>query len=234
MRRLSKIQLIQCALEVEFAYSCDLEWQPTQHVHVLKAHRYETWRPVLLYHRLCKSEGPEYLCVSRPEYEAVCRRFRELAKCGHAPYTAPFASSMAFLELFRELPELEQSMMHALEQMPDFDIERPALIVPIEQTLHRSPHLVAPAGNRECEPALWLLGDAAVGLPVSKGCNLVYHMAAACKLADMLPEGRSKEYEAFVFHGWHGEAWRESKGRRLDARPPPCCFGRRLAGRFVG
>jgi len=188
----------------------------------------------LLYHRLCRSEGPEYLYVSRPEYEAVCRRFRELATHGHALYTAPFASSIAFLELFRDVPELEKSMRHTLEQMPDFDVQRPALIVPIEQTLHRSPHLVAPAGNGGCAPALWLLGDAAVGLPVSKGCNLVYHMAAAGKLADTLPEARSKEYEAFVFDGWHGEAWKESKGRRLDVRPQPGCFRPRLAGRFVG
>lgn len=232
MARIPRVQLARCALEVEFAYSCHLEWQHQENVHILKAHRYEKWRPSLLYHTLRRSEHPDYVSIHRSDYDAVQMRFRQAVKQGKKLYTTPFDSTSAFLDLFSNQPELQDSLRKALEaQLEGLDMKSPALITPVDQTLHRAPHLVS-VTNRG--PSLWLLGDAAVGLPVSKGCNLVYHIAAAGRLAAAVLAGDSdaKEaaaYETFVFEAWHGEAWRE--GRHVCAKLPTGCLMR--DGRFL-
>jgi len=234
MARIPRVLLTQCALAVEFSYNCHLEWQASEQVHVLKAHRYENWRPVLLYHRLHRREFPDYLDLDRADFEAVRRRFCDLCAQGKAPFTKPFGSARAFFDLFNGSPATQKSLRKILEGVAYFDPDHPALIAPVEQTLHRSPHLVSPPSGEPGAPGLWLLGDAAVGLPVSKGCNLAYHMAAAGRLATELPGGDPSAYEAFVFDAWHTEAWRDSRGRAPLPKPAPGCFGPRLAGRFTG
>mmetsp|Transcript_88337 Transcript_88337/g.152971 ORF Transcript_88337/g.152971 Transcript_88337/m.152971 type:complete len:478 (-) Transcript_88337:297-1730(-) len=233
MARIPRVQLVKCALEVEFGYNCDLEFLHQENVHVLKAHRYQKWQPVLLYHKLLRSEGPDYINLHRCNYEAVQSAFRNLTAQGKTPYTTPFDSAEAFLEMFAGQPHLQDSLRQALEaNVEDFDITSPALITPVDQTLHRAPHLVS---VKNSESSLWIVGDAAVGLPVSKGCNLVYHMAAAGRLAAALltQNGDAKEeaaaYEEFVFNAWHGEAWRE--GRHASLQAPIGCTKR--SGRFV-
>lgn len=236
--RLPRVHLAQCALQVEFAYNCHLEWQEAEKVHTLKAHRYQAWRPILLYQPARGREHPEYVEVARADFEAVRRRFRRLSEEGLAPFTSAFGGAAAFLALFADDAEVQKSLREALERgVAGFDPEQPALIAPVEQTLHRALRLVAPSSRAgpTVVPALWLLGDAAVGLPVSKGCNLVYHVAAAGKLASSLLAGGpgQEEYEAFVFRAWHREAWRE--GRAMPTLGTGlACFGPRHEGRFTG
>jgi len=127
---------------------------------------------------------------------------------GQSPFTTPFENLRQFQELFhvpvRE--SLHQVVHAALEAVAGFDPNDPALIAPVELTLHRAPRLVLPNSSPNIA-SIWLLGDAAVGLPVSKGCNLVYHMAAAGKLARSLLDGAPADYEDFVYKAWDSEAW---------------------------
>lgn len=234
------VRLAQKALEVEFAYNCHLEWMGQDKVHILKAHKYEAWQPLLLYHRLSRREGPEYVPIHQVEADAVRKRFRVLCDDGApSPFVNAFSSAEEFLSLFVDQPDLQSSLRASLEtDVAAFDAANPAIIAPVEQTLHRAPCLVSQKHTKTCagarevtSPRFWLLGDAAVGLPVSKGCNLVYHMASAGRLATALLEDDAAGYERFVFESWHDEAWREGRGPARSI--PPGCFAVRRSGRFT-
>lgn len=231
--QIPRVRLAQSALQVEFAYNCHLEWQAADTVHVLKAHRYQAWQPVLLYQRLNTHENPDYVELPGFACEAVQAAYKTLTAQGQQPFTTPWRNCAEFLGVFEASPDLQTTLRLALATgVMGFATENPAIIVPVEQTLHRAVKLVLPHRTANAVPSMWLLGDAAVGLPVSKGCNLVYHIAAAGKLAASLLAGKPSEYETFVFEGWHNEVWRE--GRVPLAGPQPACFGARRAGRFTG
>jgi len=247
MGSVSRVELLKCALEVEFSYDCHLEWMVEDGVHTLKASKYETWQPMLLYQRLGREELPEYVRLSRGAYQAVLSKFSELSRAGAAPYTEPFSSAVAFLSNFAVEPKVQEELLKAFAQEVDgFDECEAAVVAPVAQTLHRAPRLVSPsaqqpwkrqpveaASTKGLPPCLWLLGDAAVGLPVSKGCNLIYHIAAAGQLAKaVLREIDAGEYEEFVYRNWHKEAWREKRG--AASRPPQACRPPMSEGRFTG
>lgn len=235
MARIPRVRLAQRALEIEFAYNCHLEWQSSEGVHTLKQHRYESWKPCLLYISCGEHGFPEYVHIDRGCFEAVLAAFKELTRIGRKPYTVPFASAACFLRLLSDAPDVQASVSEAFRtQLDDFDEDCMALITPVEQTLHRAPHLTSPAGEAGSSQSLWLLGDAAVGLPVSKGCNLIYHLAAAGILARALLEGSPKSYEDFVFTNWHNEAWKDCSTRRQVETGVPrlACFSS-PEGRFI-
>lgn len=223
MERLPVVPLKQQALEVQFKYNCHLEWQEADKLHVLNPHKYGAWRPVILFHRLLRREMPEYIEIARHDYEVLQRCFRRLIAEGRSPFTTPFATLADFLRILDSDPETQRSVQdtllrHLEVEFPDFDPCAPALVAPVDLTLHRAPRLVTPAAQApkpRAEPKLWLLGDAAVGLPISMGCNLVYHMASAGKLASTLVHASNPQaYEDFVFNGWHGEAWKSGRAFR--------------------
>jgi len=170
----------------------------------------------LLYHRLNHTQVPDYVQIHRSDFEVVTLRYKKLLEEGHKPFTTPFQSMESFLGLFADMPDLQDTLAKAFEEtVEEFNANDRALITPVEQTLHRAPVLVSSSSEGGSVYSLWLLGDAAVGLPVSKGCNLVYHMASAGKLVSaLLRGGDHADYEDFVFSNWHREAWkaRASKG----------------------
>lgn len=226
MARIPKVQLAQRALEIEFAYSCDLEWQAHEGVHTLKQQRYAAWQPCLLYQKLSNRQAPEYVQISHSNFNIIVTVFQQLIKDGRKPFTTPFASTQSFLALFAAAPEVRASLGQAFRaQVEDFHEEDMVLITPVEQTLHRAPFLVSSSGDAWSKQSLWLFGDAAVGLPVSKGCNLIYHMASAGKLASALLGEDAAHYEQFVFANWNREAWRErAKHTRGLICNRPACF----------
>lgn len=228
MERLPVVPLKQRALEVEFEYNCHLEWQEAEKLHVLNPHKYGGWRPVILFHRLRRREMPEYIEIARHDYEVLQGCFRRLIAEGRSPFTTPFATLADFLQILDQYPETQRSVRDTLlrqleDEFPDFDPCAPALVAPVDLTLHRAPRLVNSlrVSKPSAEPNFWLLGDAAVGLPISKGCNLVYHMASAGKLASTLVRAADPQtYEDFVFKGWHGEAWKAGRAYRAPLPSP--------------
>lgn len=220
MARVPKVKLYQRVISTDFAYNCHLEWQEGEKFHSLKRHKYEKWRPALLFHQLRRREMPEYINISRSDCEAVQRCFRRLCRSGSKPYTDPFPSVSNFLDYFRDDPQVQHSICSALQSScPSLDLSQPALLAPVEQTLHRSPYLVSHRAastsdrNQADLPFLWLVGDAAVSLPVSKGCNLVYHIASAGKLAaTLIGNSDPQMYEDFVLESWHAEVWKPGRG----------------------
>eukprot|EP00927_Polykrikos_kofoidii_P055343 TRINITY_DN49613_c0_g1_i1.p1 TRINITY_DN49613_c0_g1~~TRINITY_DN49613_c0_g1_i1.p1 ORF type:complete len:499 (-),score=52.81 TRINITY_DN49613_c0_g1_i1:522-2018(-) len=244
MERLPVVPLKQQALEVQFKYNCHLEWQEADKLHILNLHKYGAWRPVILFHRLLRREMPEYIEIARHDYEVMQRCFRTLIAEGRSPFTSPFATLADFLQILDSDPETQRSvrdtlLRHLEVEFSDFDPCAPALVAPVDLTLHRAPHLVTPAQapKSRAEPNLWLLGDSAVGLPISMGCNLVYHMASAGKLASTLVHAANPQtYEDFVFNGWHGEAWKSGRAFRapLPSQNADYRFrATRIEGRFI-
>jgi hypothetical protein len=238
MSRVPKVQLAQRAIEVEFAYNCHLEWLEDVKLHVLKPQKYERWRPALLLHRLRRNEEPEYVDIDRCDFDVILDRFRQLIKDGFAPFITPFPTVTDFLRLLSDEPRVQESVRSALRvSAPDLDFQASALIAPVEQTLHRAPHLVSSSDAARKKnasiPGLWLVGDAAVSLPVTKGCNLVYHVASAGKLAGVLLRGSdSATYESFVFNRWNSEVWKPDLRAAVAApESPRAAFGSK--GRFT-
>jgi 2-polyprenyl-6-methoxyphenol hydroxylase-like FAD-dependent oxidoreductase len=233
MTRTSNVQLAQRALAIEFAYNCHLEWQVDQGVHTLKQHKYQSWQPCLLYHRPGTKGPPDYVTIDQRLYDVIHGKFKQRANDGFRPYTTPFSSGTEFLELMADTPGVQADVRSAfLAQVMDFHEASEALITPVEQTLHRASLLISHPDLTGKDPSLWLLGDAAVGLPISKGCNLIYHMASAGKLASALLTRAPHEYEHFVFENWHREVWRESRLQQPAINKLPY-FSPRLDGRFT-
>jgi len=229
--RIPKVRLAQRALEVEFQYNCDLQWEANQGLHILKTHRYThlvSWKPVLLYQMTRSLQCPEYIPLDPHDFDVVQSRYRALAAEGRAVYTAPYASSEHFLKLFGGILAVQDTLARAIEGVED-TTGGPVIIAPVEQTLHRAPHLVLPSAGGDA--SLWLVGDAAVGLPVSKGCNLVYHLAYAGKLAESLLANTPFEYEGFVFDNWHQEAWKFGRSTS-SPKDSPGWFEHRGKGKF--
>merc|ERR1712048_1209677 len=124
---------------------------------------------------------PDYVAIQRKDFEAVLNAFQVLMNHGHKPFTTPFTSSKSFLELLHNAPETQQAISAAMtNQLEDYDENRMAIIAPVELTVHRAPFLVSLANEQVANSkSYWLLGDAAVSLPITKGCNLVHHIASA-------------------------------------------------------
>eukprot|EP00927_Polykrikos_kofoidii_P049709 TRINITY_DN43725_c0_g1_i1.p1 TRINITY_DN43725_c0_g1~~TRINITY_DN43725_c0_g1_i1.p1 ORF type:complete len:542 (-),score=42.41 TRINITY_DN43725_c0_g1_i1:270-1895(-) len=238
MSRIPRIRIAQRALAIEFEYNCHVEWNAQENIHLLKQHRYEAWRPFLLFQRLKRQREPEYVCIDRFDFDAVVARYRELRDIGKTPFTTPFPSVESFFQLFEHVPDVQASLRNGLRcvvQNFDDDHGEGVVISPVEQTLHRALSAVSLDTAMGARPSLWLLGDSAVGLPLSKGCNLIYHMASAGRLASALRDRDACGYEEFVFQNWHDEAWRDrsNKGSGPSSERRPGFFYSRHDGRFM-
>merc|ERR1712203_1102655 len=118
----------------------------------------------------------------------------------------------------------------------EIESTHPAVIVPVLLQIHRSPWMNVQSSEGA---QLWLVGDSAVTLSISLGCNIVKHILSATKLAQVIAEQtyvtNPLDYEDFVVNKWETEHW-----KTVEASPTAkitctdACTGKAVAARLEG
>lgn len=182
-------------------------------------------RPIIAYFDVDDvTRLPEYWLIEDVLYERLLRFFRNRAREAASnlavpnPWSTPWSNLDDFVQHFDH--ETQQMILHAKdEEAEDIDDTHKAIIVPVMLQVHRSPWLTLPTPDG---PRLWLLGDSAVGLSISSGCNIMYHLRSSQKLAEVIVYGRDPQaYERYVIQNWEEVTWRTTGSECILGKS--CC-----------
>mmetsp|Transcript_101115 Transcript_101115/g.184554 ORF Transcript_101115/g.184554 Transcript_101115/m.184554 type:complete len:479 (+) Transcript_101115:106-1542(+) len=214
------------AVLMTYHYDHKLQWDNDQYL--LKLRSPEP-KPIIAYFDIDNVKTlPEYLDVTSATYQAVKDRFVDFARDKNAPnpWTEPWENLAEFEANFEG--EVLADLRKGFEE-EDVDPSHRAVIVPVMCEVHRSLNLTLPKEGVESRGIagvqLWLLGDAAIGLSISTGCNIVYHIASAQKLAEVIVDGLNpQDYEDFVIKNWETETWRTTKSKQASANIRDDCM----------